>query len=274
MRTMAHISDLHFGRVDERLLGPLRDALARARPDLIVVSGDLTQRARHSQFAQAKAFLDSIPFPRLVIPGNHDIPLYDVLERVSRPLDRYARWFGSEKVPFHVDDTFAVIGFNTTWRWSVQDGRLRTSQFDKARTLFSGVPAGVLRIVVTHHPLTGGREGSDGKGLLRADRALKAFASLGVDLFLSGHRHVAGLFDSTHVVEVPGYNALLVEAGTATSDRVRGEENAFNVITYEAPLLRIVHWRWIPDEGRFLPAEEETFVHGTHGWKRGMRAVP
>lgn len=274
MRTLAQISDLHFGRVDERLLHPLRDALARAHPDLLVVSGDLTQRARHSQFAQARAFLDSLPFPRIVIPGNHDIPLYDVVERMSKPLRRYARWFGSEKVPFHVDDAFAVVGFNTTWRWSVQDGRLRESQFHKARTLFSGIPEGVLKVVVTHHPLTEGREGADGKGLLRADRALRAFAALGVDLFLSGHRHLAGLFDSTHVVQVPGYNALLVEAGTATSDRVRGEENAFNVMTYQPPVLRVVHWRWHPAEERFLPAEREEYLHGVQGWTRGQRTAP
>src|SRR5262245_27350497 len=113
MRTLVHLSDLHFGRIDPGLLAPLRDTVRALRPDLVAISGDFTQRARRRQFADARAFVDSLGARTLVVPGNHDIPLYDVAERLAAPLSRYRRYISSELEPEYQDDEMIVIGVNT-----------------------------------------------------------------------------------------------------------------------------------------------------------------
>ena len=103
MRTLVHLSDLHFGRTDPALIEPLLASIAAIAPDLVVVSGDLTQRARAAQFAEARAFLDRIAQPRIVVPGNHDVPLYRVWERFLSPLGKYKKHIGSDLEPTFVD---------------------------------------------------------------------------------------------------------------------------------------------------------------------------
>src|SRR6187399_2421816 len=110
MRTIVHVSDLHFGRVNSALLDPLLDAIQRATPDLLAVSGDLTQRARTEEFLAARKFLDAIPTPRIVVPGNHDVPLYNVLSRFCRKLDHYREYITTDLSPFFADDEIAVAG--------------------------------------------------------------------------------------------------------------------------------------------------------------------
>src|SRR5690242_8777714 len=100
MRTILHLSDLHFGRTDPALIDPLLAAAREIAPDVVVVSGDLTQRARRAEFAAARAFLDALPSPQIVIPGNHDVPLYDVFSRFFRRLDRYQRTITEDLEPF------------------------------------------------------------------------------------------------------------------------------------------------------------------------------
>src|SRR5215213_12041328 len=103
MRTLVHISDLHFGRLDPRTVPALRDAILASRPDILVVSGDLTQRARNAQFASARRFLDSLPVPRVVVPGNHDVPLYNLMARWLWPLAAYRRHIEDDIEPFYAD---------------------------------------------------------------------------------------------------------------------------------------------------------------------------
>ena len=113
MRTLVHLSDLHFGRVDAALLAPLRALVERLEPDVVVVSGDLTQRARSGQFQQARVFLDSLPGPQIVVPGNHDVPLYNVFSRFLTPLVKYRRHVTDDLSPEYVDEEIAVLGINT-----------------------------------------------------------------------------------------------------------------------------------------------------------------
>src|SRR2546421_2446886 len=113
MRTLVHLSDLHFGRVDERLVEPLIAAVTEIDPDLVAVSGDLTQRARSHQFIEARAFLDALPQPQIVVPGNHDIPMHNVYARFFQPLDKYRRYITNELQPFYADEEIAVVGLNT-----------------------------------------------------------------------------------------------------------------------------------------------------------------
>ena len=132
MRVLAHLSDLHFGRVDEALVGPLQAVLAQLRPHLVVVTGDLTQRARSAQFRSARAFLDALPARHLVVPGNHDVPLYDITRRFLRPLARYRRYIGDVE-PLYVDEEVAVAGVNTARSLTVKGGRINAEQLARIR---------------------------------------------------------------------------------------------------------------------------------------------
>ena len=113
MRTIVHLSDLHFGRLDERIIPPLLDQIDRLAPDLVAISGDLTQRARRQQFEHARAFLNRIPYPRLVVPGNHDVPLFNLAARLLDPFGGYRRHIGPDLEPAHIDREMAVVGLNS-----------------------------------------------------------------------------------------------------------------------------------------------------------------
>src|SRR5438105_1578518 len=128
MRTVVHLSDLHFGRVDRRLLTPLVESVTMAAPDVVVVSGDLTQRARTGEFLEARDFLARLPQPQVVVPGNHDVPLYNVLDRFVRPLAKFRRYVEPSLAPRHVDDEIAVLGINTARSLVVKNGRVNQRQ--------------------------------------------------------------------------------------------------------------------------------------------------
>src|SRR6266540_2867345 len=132
MRSIVHLSDIHFGRINEEVIAPLIETVKKINPDLVAVSGDLTQRARSHQFREARAFLESLPTPQIVVPGNHDVPLHNVFARFMQPLRKYRRYITDDLRPFYYDDEIAVLGVNTArsltmkghwlaepaWRWS------------------------------------------------------------------------------------------------------------------------------------------------------------
>jgi len=128
MRVLAHLSDLHFGRSEAAVVSSLVSALEKVRPDLIVISGDLTQRARPAQFREARAFLDALGAPTLVVPGNHDVPLYNVLQRFFTPLGRYRRYIGRDTEPVYHDEEIAVVGVNTARAATFKGGRVAAGQ--------------------------------------------------------------------------------------------------------------------------------------------------
>src|SRR6187402_2459661 len=128
MRTLVHLSDLHFGRVDPILLDPLRELIERLAPDVVVVSGDLTQRAKSEQFVAAKEWLDTLPGPQIIVPGNHDISLYNVFRRFVQPLTRYKRYITDDLDPMYVDEEIAVLGVNTARSLTFKDGRVNKEQ--------------------------------------------------------------------------------------------------------------------------------------------------
>src|ERR1700736_5174609 len=147
MRTLIHLSDLHFGRVDPAILRPLLDFINTTKPDLVAISGDLTQRARTAEFKAARKFLDAIPFPKIVVPGNHDVPLHNIFARLFRMLDRFRRFICEDLEPFYVDDEIAVAGVNTTRALTGKNGRINRRQLEKLRERFATVPPGHVKIV-------------------------------------------------------------------------------------------------------------------------------
>ena len=267
MRTLVHLSDLHFGRIDESLLDPLVASVEEARPDVVVVSGDLTQRARSSQFSAAAAFLARLPSPRIVVPGNHDVPLYNVFDRFVRPLDKFRRHVEPDLSPSHIDPELAVLGVNTARSLVVKNGRINEEQVAGLRAVFLPLADEVMKVVVTHHPFDVGSGAGERELVGRARMAMSAFAECGVDLLLAGHLHVSHSADTGERYALAGYEALVVSAGTATSTRGRGEANSFNVRRLSKARVEVERREWRPEHGRFAGATREVFERRERGWE-------
>ena len=268
MRTIAHLSDLHFGALDARVLDPLRETLRAAAPDLITISGDLTQRARRAQFRQARAFLDRLDAPLLVVPGNHDVPLYDLAARFIEPLRRYRRYISSDLTPVYADDELLVVGLNSTHAYAFRHGRgrVRTTQVLSATARLNLAPPDVLKIVVTHHPFDL-PIGHDEHHLIGgATMAMGWLASAGVHVFLAGHLHVSHIGHTAERYRIAGHSALVVQAGTM-SRRVRGgEPGAFNLLRVTGSSITVERYTWQPDRGDFALSWTRTFARAPDGW--------
>ena len=266
MRTIAHISDLHFGHIDTLIPPALREALLQARPDVVVVSGDLTQRARRLEFAAARSFLDSLPFPQIVVPGNHDVPLHDVMRRWLAPLEKYRQFISGDVEPFYADDEVAIQGLSTARSLTWKNGRINRMQVERTCTSLTGAGPNVTRIVVTHHPFDLPGEGHGGSLVGRAAMAIAAFTKCRVDMILSGHFHLGHAASWTHHYPAFDHAAILVQAGTATSSRRRDEANSWNLIRIERPDVVIERQTWEPARKCFTPSLRETFQLGEGGW--------
>jgi 3',5'-cyclic AMP phosphodiesterase CpdA len=268
MRTVVHISDLHFGRVDPTIVKRLLDFIRETTPDLVAISGDLTQRARTPEFQSARRFLDKIPSPKIVVAGNHDVPLHDLFSRFLRKLDRYRFHISCDLEPFYQDSEIAVSGVNTARAFTWKNGRINRQQLEKLRTRFANVPVTNVKIVVTHHPfdLPEGVRGDRVVG--RARLAMKTLAECRVDLLLAGHSHYAATGHTATRYRIENYSALFVSSGTTTSTRGRGEPNSLNVIRIEGPNVTIARQTWRPERGVFDLFSTERFSRAENGWRR------
>lgn len=281
MRTLVHLSDLHFGRIDEALITPLLERVAAITPDLVVVSGDLTQRARSAQFKAARAFLDALPAPLMVVPGNHDIPLHNVFNRFVRPLQKYRRYITDELEPAVVDAEIAVLGVNTARSATFKGGRINSAQMARLQERLQRLDAHVIKIVVTHHPFDLPAHFDPADLVGRAPLAMRIFADCGVDLLLAGHLHASHAGDTALRYRYGDYAALAVHAGTATSTRGRGEVNSFNVVRIAASRsslpgispprssparITVERYGWIAERSTFACASSQVFERTAQGW--------
>ncbi|CAH0305483.1 3',5'-cyclic adenosine monophosphate phosphodiesterase CpdA [Massilia sp. Bi118] len=277
MRTLVHLSDLHFGRVDPELLDPLRDLVHKIAPTVVVVSGDLTQRAKSEQFEEAKAWLDTLPGPQIIVPGNHDISLYNVFRRFVLPLDRYKRYITDDLDPVYIDEEVAVLGVNTARSLTIKDGRVNKEQVAKIRETLAGLPKEVVRVVVTHHPFELPEGCTEEDDLVdRAHMAMDAFAESGVDLLMAGHLHKSHAGNTMARYKISEYAALVVQAGTATSTRGRGEVNSFNVIRTEPSRIEVDRYGWDSVHKQFQLLATEKFIRSGNIWaevNEGMLAA-
>lgn len=267
MRTIVHVSDIHFGRLDPATVHPLRDAIARAAPDLLAVSGDLTQRARRQEFAAAQAFLQSLPFRRLVVPGNHDVPLFNVFIRFFAPLARYRHTITDDLSPVYRDDEMIVVGVNTARSWTWGEGRINARQVDDVVAHLSDAPRDLIRIVVTHHPFDLPEGVREERLLGRAAMAMAKLSTAGADLFLAGHLHVSHIGHTAERYQIAGHSALVVQAGTV-STRSRGEQPSFNVLRIQRPHISIARSVWTQTAAGFIETAESGYRHTETGWIR------
>ncbi|MES2561138.1 MAG: metallophosphoesterase, partial [Pseudomonadota bacterium] len=150
MRTIAHLSDLHFGRIEHSLLEPLRRAVIGLAPDVVVISGDLTQRAKPHEFREARSYLDTLPSPQIVVPGNHDVPLYNVFQRFFTPLKKFRRYICADHEPNYIDNEVAIVGINTARSLVFKGGRINQEQVAGIRDKLCSLNPAVIKMVVTH----------------------------------------------------------------------------------------------------------------------------
>ncbi|WP_417618264.1 metallophosphoesterase family protein [Parasphingorhabdus sp.] len=234
MARIAHLSDIHFGANDPNIVAATIDWLTEKRPDLVIISGDLTQRAREKQFQDAADYLGALRqngLPLLVIPGNHDVPLYDVFRRFASPLGRYKRYIAHDLCPWVETDEVAVLGINTARSLTIKDGRINEQQMQLIRQRFNNVTPDKTRILVTHHPLFAlpiGRGNELGEAAGRHQDALQAINDAGIHISLAGHFHRTYAEAAKKMVAAAG-PTLVIQAGTATSTRLRNQEpQSFN----------------------------------------------
>jgi len=244
--TLAHISDLHFGTEDPEMADRLVEELHALAPRLVIVSGDLTQRARRAQFRAARAYLDRLP-AHMVVPGNHDIPLYDIGRRMLSPLGRYRSMISEQLDPFHLEDDLAVLGLNTTRPKRWKEGSISARQVALIGDVFGRA---AHRVLFTHHPFIPPPPFPRMIVVHGQAAALPAIRTARVEVLLAGHLHLgyAGMVEG-------GPGLVSVQAGTAISRRRRGQPNAYNVIRLGAGPVVVEPRVWDGERfGEAMPA--------------------
>lgn len=260
MSTLLQISDTHFGTERPHVVQALLELNAKCRPDVVVLSGDITQRARRTQFAAARRFMTQLQAPHsIVLPGNHDIPLCNLFARVFTPYANFNREFGGDLNPVLDTPALLVIGVNTTRAARHTDGEVSAAQIERVAQRLQRASQQQLRIVVTHQPVLVIRD-SDIKNLLHGHAAaIQAWSGAGADIVMGGHIHlpyVRPLAD--RFADLPR-RLWAVQAGTAISCRVRSSTpNSVNVVRHElAPtnVCSVEKWDFDSATGKFIKAE-------------------
>ncbi|MDH3404728.1 MAG: metallophosphoesterase [Acidobacteriota bacterium] len=261
MRKILHVSDVHFGRPHRPAASAaVLELVASRGPDLVVVAGDLTQRAKPREFRQARRWVDAMAKPALAVPGNHDVPMYRFWERLFVPFGAYRRHFDADLEPRFEDEELFAIGINSANNWTVKDGRVSPRQLRRVERALAAAPAGKTRIAVVHHELIPAPRFGSQKVLANARPLVEILAAGGVELVLSGHLHQGYCALAESYYPGVGGAMLVVHSGTTSSDRGRGCErgrNTGNWIEIAPDALLVAHLEWHAGRGAF----EERAVH-------------
>lgn len=265
-----HASDLQAGKPFRPRAAEDLVALAHTlAPDVVVIAGDLTQRAKAREYRAVRALLDRMaPLPVVVTPGNHDVPLYRGWERLLAPYRNWRRFIAPDLDTVTRVRGATVVALNSSApRRAIVAGRVDPAQLEMARGAFASVPPGEARVVVIHHHFVRPPDGEGGRPLPGAARLLAAFEAMGVDLILGGHVHQTHMGTSRALVEGPGPGIPWVACGTTASSRGRGPEtgaNSLNVVRLDADKVLVEVRRHREGEG-FVPVAERTFPRPGRG---------
>ena len=261
MSVLLQVSDPHFGAELPTVVEALAALSAAQQPDVLVISGDITQRARPWQFTAAKRFLDRLAIAQtLVTPGNHDIPLVDFFTRAFRPYARHRRVFGDDLEPLLDIPGLLVICVNTTRRWRHIDGQVSRSQIERVSERLRAAGRDQLRVVVTHQPVDVPHRRDEHDLLHGHARAARAWTAAGADVFMGGHIHLPYVRPLTERFPDLQRRSWCVQAGTATSWRVRPDApNSVNLLRYGLPdrplRCTVERWDFVASGARFDLAE-------------------
>jgi 3',5'-cyclic AMP phosphodiesterase CpdA len=256
MRQILQVSDVHFGPPHQAEVSRgLLELVAERGPDLVVVAGDLTQRAKPAQFRQAREWVDSMAAPVLAVPGNHDVPMYRFWERLFVPFGAYRKHYDPDLEPVYEDGEMFVLGINSAHNWTIKDGRVSRRRIDEVEARFAAAPPGKLRVAVVHHELIPAPRFGSQKVLANAEPLVAALDRAGVRLVLSGHLHQAFCDLAESYYPGLGRDLVIVHSGTTTSSRGRGCERGRNTghwIELDAGVVRVRRIEWEPAAGRFV----------------------
>ncbi|SLN60798.1 phosphodiesterase YaeI [Aquimixticola soesokkakensis] len=253
MMRLVHLSDLHFGRDRAELVAPMIAQVNALAPDLVLISGDFTQRARRDQFAQARDLMSRLEARVLAVPGNHDMPLWNLPARLLAPFARYRAAIADDLCPVFENDDIVVACANTADPLAHQRGLFRPREVARICALFSQAGAR-KRVLVAHHPLEQ-PPGSSKAPMKGAESAAARLREVGVDLVLSGHLHRWWIAPLGAV----GTRGLQVQAGTGLSNRLRDEENNFNLIELRAQAIRVTRYLTLENGTSFTPEAAQDF---------------
>jgi 3',5'-cyclic AMP phosphodiesterase CpdA len=267
MTTLLHISDLHFGPPFHEAAGEsLQRFAAELGPDVIVASGDFTQRATEEQFREARTYLDRLPaVPLVVTPGNHDVPLYRVRQRVFSPYTYYRKYISEELDTVTRLPGVVIVSLNSTAPLqAVVNGRIHRWQIEFARRAFEGVPEETQRVVVAHHHFAPPPDWERADVMPQAKRALDAFTEMKVDLILGGHLHRSYIGNSLDLYAGADreHGIVIAQSGTSTSRRGRArerEKNTFNVLRLKGRTIEVTHYMYFDDADGFVPTSRHAF---------------
>ena len=226
-----HLSDLHFGTETADTVETLIGLITDISPDLAIISGDFTQINARKEYETARELINALPCPLLSVPGNHDVPPFNLANRFLRPFKRYQRYISKELNPVHENETALIVGINSARRivphWNWANGAVSGWQREHLQQTFD-LPEGDKRwrIVTMHHPIHKVSEMPINVTVFGRKRTLYTLNKLNVDLVLTGHVHHA----SISTIGTPEYQTVYLSAATALSSRQRGQANGFNLI--------------------------------------------
>lgn len=258
---LLQVSDPHFGTEQVPVVAALRRLALDLRPDVLVLSGDVTQRARRSQFDAARRFVDALGVPaRIVIAGNHDIPLYNLPARIANPYYGFRRVFGDALEPGLERDDLLLLSVKTTRRWRHKHGEVDARQIARVAARLATAKPQQLRVVVVHQPMHVPRPEDEENLLRNAGAAARAWAAAGADLVLGGHIHLPYVLPMSQRYPDLARELWCVQAGTSVSSRVRWEApNSVNVIDWRSEVggtCRVVRWDHHAAGDRFVAVDE------------------
>jgi len=272
MKLLLQVSDTHFGTAQAPVVKALQDLSRALKPDVLVLSGDITQRAEVTEFLEARAFCNSLQIPQmLAIPGNHDIPLFNIFGRLLNPYKAYRQAFGSEDGNRIENTFFQVIGVNTTRWWRHKNGEISSEQVARVAKQLRGGSAGQLRVVVVHQPVYVLKADDEHDRLRGWEPAVRAWALAGADIVMGGHIHLPYARELTAVIPSLGRRLWCVQAGTAVSSRIRsGVSNSVNVLRYagadgERRQCELERWDFRQRVGQFELGQKTQMLLGVDG---------
>ncbi len=266
---IAHLSDIHFGAAEESLVEAVIGAVRGIEPDLVVISGDLTMAARPREFRRAAAFIGSLGAPVLSTPGNHDLPVFDLIERFTAPLRRYRRHIEPITLSALATDEVAILSLNSarpwdlSWNWS--HGRLSGAQIAEADAFFGAASAARFRALVVHHPFYVPEDLLGFRVIGNGEAMMSVLARRRVHAVLSGHLHQQAMVSREMALDelaedgaARAHTVMLLQVASATTTRRRNQPNAFAVLSLGGGAVE--RTEWVAEGDRFEPGEAEVVL--------------